>query len=267
MQTGNRGSDMIRTIIMTALMMALTTVATMIIQIPIPFTNGYIHLGDSMVFLSVLVLGWKYGAIAAGMGSCLADLFVGYIHWVPWTFGIKFLMAVLMGLVIEKCRSNRKNAVWASLAAVVLWLAFNAGIQWIIRSTAKTSPESLLGDEVASLSELGTFLNSVQSKLMLAALLIPLFLVLISIYIRKREQMVIPVYQILGMTMAGLWMVFGYYVAGGVMYGNFAVAAFSIPMNMIQFVIGFLLASLLAAALGKTPAASYFAYHPRMLKR
>lgn len=267
MQNGNRSSDMIRTIIMTALMMALTTVATMIIQIPIPFTNGYIHLGDSMVFLSVLVLGWKYGAVAAGVGSCLADLFVGYIHWVPWTFGIKFLMAVLMGLVIEKCQSSKKNVAWASLSTVVLWLGFNGGIQWIIRSAARSNPESLLGDEVASLSELGTFLNAVQSKLMLAALLIPVFLVVIALYIRRKEHMLIPVYQILGMTMAGLWMVFGYYVAGGVMYGNFAVAAFSIPMNMIQFVIGFLLASLLAAALGKTPAASYFAYHPRMMKR
>lgn len=92
---------------------------------------------------------------------------------------------------------------------------------------------------------------------MVAALAIPVFLALIALFLRK-ENFAIPFADILGMTLAGLWMVFGYYIAGGVMYGSFAVSAFSIPMNMIQFVAGFFVAALLTATLSKTPAVRYF---------
>jgi uncharacterized membrane protein len=93
---------------------------------------------------------------------------------------------------------------------------------------------------------------------MLVALLIPVFLIFIALVLKKKEHYSIPMSAILGMTLAGLWMVFGYYIAGGILYGNFAVSAFSIPMNMIQFIIGFLVASLITAALSKTPATKYF---------
>ena len=49
-------SNKINTIVMTGLMMCLVMIATMIIKIPIPFTQGYVHLGDSIIFLSFLVL-------------------------------------------------------------------------------------------------------------------------------------------------------------------------------------------------------------------
>jgi uncharacterized membrane protein len=98
---------------------------------------------------------------------------------------------------------------------------------------------------------------------MLAALLIPVFLIIIAFALKKKEHYSIPLSEILGMTLAGLWMVFGYYIAGGILYGNFAVSAFSIPMNMLQFIIGFLVASLITAALSKTPAVKYFTFRIR----
>ncbi len=247
-------------IIMTGLMMALVTVSTMVLMVPVPFTNGYIHLGDSMIFLSVLILGWRYGAVAAGVGSALADLFVGYANWAPWTLCIKGLMALMMGLAIEKCIKNRRNIILLSLVTAGAWAVFNLAINYIIDYQAKNNAAALLSDDVPDMTALGTFLGEVQSQLMLVALLIPVFLIIIAIYIRKKEHMVIPVYQILGMTLAGLWMVFGYYIAAGLMYGNFAVAAFSIPWNMVQFIVGFLIAALVTAALLKTPAKKFFAY-------
>ena len=53
-------------LVLTALMMCLIMVAILFIRVPIPFTQGYVHLGDAMIFLAVLVLGWKYGAVAGG---------------------------------------------------------------------------------------------------------------------------------------------------------------------------------------------------------
>jgi len=245
-------------IILTGLMMALTTIATMVIAVPVPFANGYIHLGDSMVFLSVLVLGWRYGAVAAGVGSALADIFLGYVLYAPWTLCIKAIMAVLMGLVIEKAAGNAKNTLIVAVSTVVVWLGFHFAVNRIIAAEAANNPASLFSEEVTDLSQLGEFLNSMQSQLMVAALAIPVFLLLVTFIVKKKENFAVPLVEVLGMTLAGLWMVFGYYIAGGIMYGSFAVSAFSIPMNMIQFVVGFLVAALLMAALSKTPVIKNF---------
>lgn len=247
-------------LIMIGLMMAMVTAATMIIQVPIPFTNGYIHLGDSMIFLSVLILGWRHGSAAAAFGSALGDLIPGYIHWVPWTFCIKGLMAILMGLAIEKCMNNKRNTMILAGATAAVWVGFQAVLRVLLGAAAANDPESLLGDEVGSLSQLGSFLNDVQGKLLLSAVLIPVFLIAIALYVRRKEDISIPLYEILGMTIAGLWMVLGYYVAGGIMYGNFPVAAFSVPWNIVQFVMGFFLAMVVGAALQKTSAGKYFTY-------
>lgn len=94
------GTDMAnnrtRTVVTAALLAALTTAATMVIKIPTP-TQGYIHLGDGMVLLCGILLGPGLGAAAAGVGSMLADLFGGYMAWVPGTFAIKALTALAGG--------------------------------------------------------------------------------------------------------------------------------------------------------------------------
>lgn len=81
-------------IVISALMAALTCVATMVIKIPSPL-KGYINLGDCVV----LVVGWTisplYGFLAAGLGSALADLFLGYALYAPATFVIKGTMALI----------------------------------------------------------------------------------------------------------------------------------------------------------------------------
>ena len=64
------GTEKTNKLVLTALMVCLVLLATYIIKIPSPFTQGYVHLGDTMIFLSVLLLGKKGGAAAAGLGSC-----------------------------------------------------------------------------------------------------------------------------------------------------------------------------------------------------
>ena len=83
-----------RKIVIAAMLAALTCVATMIIKIPSPL-KGYLNLGDCVVLLSGWMLGPVYGFLAAGIGSALADLFSGYIIYVPATFVIKGLMALV----------------------------------------------------------------------------------------------------------------------------------------------------------------------------
>ncbi len=78
-------------------MAALCAVGTMLIQIPTG--GGYVHIGDSMVLLSGILLGPVGGAIAAGFGSGLADVLSGYGVYAPFTLVIKGLMAMASGLV------------------------------------------------------------------------------------------------------------------------------------------------------------------------
>lgn len=178
MNTQNRTSRLV----LSAIMMCLITIATMFIRIPIPFTQGYAHLGDAMVFLSVLVLGWRYGAVVAGVGSMLADILGGYAVWAPWTLVIKGCMAVFMGIFIAEALK------------------------------------------------------------------------------KQRGHKVIIVFEILGMAIAGLFMVAGYYVAEGVIYGNWTAPMLGVPWNIGQFVVGMIVAISLSAALYKTSAAKFFEY-------
>jgi uncharacterized membrane protein len=173
-------------IILTGLMMAMIVVATMLIVIPVPFSSGgYIHLGDTMIFLSVLILGWRYGAVAAGVGSMLSDIFLGYAAYAPWTLFVKGIMGAVMGLFIMKAM--------------------------------KKEGKNVMG---------------------------------------------VPLYQMIGMILAGCEMVAGYYLADGVLYGNFVSALLGVPWNILQFGVGAVLATLLAAALYKTPARKFFTSNP-----
>ena len=177
-------------LVLTALMMCLIMVAILFIRVPIPFTQGYVHLGDAMIFLAVLVLGWKYGAVAAALGGMLGDIVGGFAAWAPWTFAIKGIMALILGLIIAKA-SKKEDISY--------------------------------------------------KKFMLA--------------------------EILGMIAAGIFMVAGYYVAEGIMYGNWVAPALGVPLNIGHFVVGIILATVIAAALSKTPAARYFTYSQKIVTK
>lgn len=83
-----------KTLAMGGLMAALVCVATSILKLPVPMTQGYIHLGDAFVLVSAAVLG-PVGVAAAAIGSMLADLLGGYFTYLIPTFIIKGLVAAV----------------------------------------------------------------------------------------------------------------------------------------------------------------------------
>lgn len=108
------------------LLIALVAVATMVINVPVAATSGYIHLGDSVILISSIFFGWEYGLIAGGVGSMLADVLGGYAHWAPFTLVIK----AIMGLVIGKL-ANYEGAKGNFFSARNL-IAASAGIVWMV---------------------------------------------------------------------------------------------------------------------------------------
>jgi uncharacterized membrane protein len=91
----NTQKNLTRRLVLSALLAALTCVMTMVVKIPSPL-QGYINLGDGAVLLCGWVLNPVYGFLAAGIGSGLADLLSGYMTYVPATFVIKGLMALIV---------------------------------------------------------------------------------------------------------------------------------------------------------------------------
>lgn len=102
-----------------AMFAALICVATMLIQIPSPL-NGYVNFGDCFILVAAWVLGPVWGFAAGGIGSALADLFTGYVHYVPGTFIIKGLIAVAAALI---CRAIASKSDKLRLPAYILGAA------------------------------------------------------------------------------------------------------------------------------------------------
>ena len=166
-------------LVLTGLMTALVAVCVMILPIPIPMTTGYVNLGDGMIFLAVLLVGWKYGAFAGGVGAGLADILLGAAAWAPWTLVIKAGMAVILGVAMKLAGKNE-------------------------------------------------------------------------------NQKAVPMMGIIGMALATVFMAAGYYVAEGVMYGNWVAPVVGVAWNLLQGAVGTGVAVLIATALKKTPARKYF---------
>lgn len=62
-----------------SLFTALIFIGTFAFKIPVPF--GYMHLGDCIIILTVLMFGGRKGAIAGALGAGLADIVSGYAVW------------------------------------------------------------------------------------------------------------------------------------------------------------------------------------------
>ena len=106
-----------RTIVLTALFMALTMVGTMFITVPLP--TGYANLGDAFVLIAVFVLGPFWGTIAGGVGSCLADLF-GWITYAPGTLIIKSLMAITAYYIYLALKKSTKKEMLSQIVAGIV---------------------------------------------------------------------------------------------------------------------------------------------------
>ena len=101
------------TFVLSAIMAALVTVSTYVVQIPVPATSGYINIGDVMVFASAIVFGPLVGGMAGGLGSSLADMLGGYWTFVPITLVVKGLEGLISGLI-----SNGRSVTRDVLAVV-----------------------------------------------------------------------------------------------------------------------------------------------------
>ncbi len=159
----------------TALLTAITYLCTMLLRIPVG-ADCYIHLGDAVIFTSVIMLPRKYACFAGTIGAVLADLSV-LPFWAPWTFCCKLILVLVFGFFIDRASKS-----------------------------------------LDSCRRIGN----------------------------------IPVLEIVGYVLSSILMVAGYFFSELYLFGNWIEAGACVGFNMLQALIGAVLAVIVTEALKKT---------------
>ncbi len=120
-------------------LIALTTA-----YLKIPLGMGYIHLGDGLIFASVGALGFA-AAIPAAVGSALADLMAGYQAYIPATFVIKGLMALVAAMIVRGAKG--RLAFLAFVPAALLMMAGYFAFECVLYSP-QTALAAIAGNAV-----------------------------------------------------------------------------------------------------------------------
>jgi len=97
-----------------AVLIALTTVFTLLIRVPTP-AKGYVNLSDVAITFASLIFGPWVGMVTGGVGAALADLLGGFAPFAPLSLVAHGLEGLLIGLVIR----NRRSITWM----IGAWLA------------------------------------------------------------------------------------------------------------------------------------------------
>lgn len=109
-----------RDFVICGILMALTTVMTMIVQIPVVGAHGYVNMGDTVVLFSGLYLGKKHGGLIGGVGSALADIISGYAVYAPITLITKGAEGYICGLIAEKVSGKKGQVLGAVVGGIIM---------------------------------------------------------------------------------------------------------------------------------------------------
>ena len=84
----------IRLLTSTAIFAAMITVMTAYIcHVPVGANGGYIHFGDSLIYIAATLLPTPYALAAAAIGGGMADLLTSPM-WAPATIIIKMIITI-----------------------------------------------------------------------------------------------------------------------------------------------------------------------------
>lgn len=107
-------------IALAAILIALTTVFTLVIRVPITATGGYLNFSDAVIYFAGFTFGPWVGLIAGGIGTALADLFGGYAAFAPLSLVAHGLEGLVAGAIARKATPLKLGLGW--LAGTVLMI-------------------------------------------------------------------------------------------------------------------------------------------------
>lgn len=117
-------------IVQISLLAAITLILTIAYKLPIGGTGGYIHFGDSVIYLTAFLLGGVPAAYVGAIGGGLADILSGFGAYALPTLIIKSLMAILAAKIYEKS----ENKIFGMVLAFVVGGVVMVGGYYIAES-------------------------------------------------------------------------------------------------------------------------------------
>ena len=116
-----------RLLIFTSLFAAIIFIATTYLKLPLP-VMGYVHLGDSLIFVAATLLPCPYALTAAAIGAGLADVIGGFPQYALATLVLKALTALCF------TAKRGKSVCVRNLIALVPAVIINAGGYYIFEA-------------------------------------------------------------------------------------------------------------------------------------
>ena len=119
-----------RNAILAGVLAAMVCMATSFLHIPI-VGGGYVHLGDTVIYLAAALLPTPYAMAAAAVGAGLADVLVAPV-WAPFTVVIKAVMVLAFTAKKERflCRRNALAPLLAGVIGVMGYYIAEVAIFW-----------------------------------------------------------------------------------------------------------------------------------------
>lgn len=119
-----------KNLVLAGLLAAMVCIATYL-SFPTGINNGYVHLGDAVIYLAAALLPTPYAVAAAAIGAGVADLMLAPI-WAPFTIVIKAVMAILFTAKKDRilCRRNAIAPVLAGVVCIVGYFIAEVVIMW-----------------------------------------------------------------------------------------------------------------------------------------
>lgn len=166
----------LRYMVLAALFAAMVYVMTAFVHVPTH--QGYVHIGDGVIFLAASILPAPYAVAASAIGAGLSDFLSGYAIWVAPTMAIKALTALVFSSAGERIIRRRNFAALIPAAAICVGGYYIAGA--LLALASGSDPAAAFG---AALADVPT--NLLQTA-MSAALYIPLGLALDKMQFKSR---------------------------------------------------------------------------------
>ncbi len=115
----NKKKNRLYLTVTTALCAAIIAVMTAFIKFNTGINDGYLHFGDSMIYLSACILPTPYAMLAAAIGGAIADLLAGAAVWAPFTAVIKAFNALPFALVYSLKATKKPEKILNKTTAVM----------------------------------------------------------------------------------------------------------------------------------------------------
>lgn len=138
----------------TAIFTAIIILAITVIKFSTGLGEGYIHLGDSVIYLTACVLPFPYCIVAGTLGGALADIFSGFAVWAIPTAVIKMLNALPFAIICKKYKSSKilckKTIIMTVVSGIITILGYFVA-ECILYSVASATL-SLIGNTIQAVA-------------------------------------------------------------------------------------------------------------------